>query len=211
MHIGTVDAIWRFPTKSLAGDALGECAVELEGIPGDRATELVVREGHARIGKAYRGKENNFLHLTDRIDEAHAFAGDRGVTLDEVSGSGHYFDLAPISIILDTWLANISEYMGFDVEYLRFRPNFFVRADEGIDLVEAAFVGREIELGDVLLRVTKPIERCVTPSYDLRTGESSVQFHKYVVQQRNNEMGIYCDVLRAGTVRVGDSLVLVDR
>jgi MOSC domain-containing protein YiiM len=32
---------------------------------------------------------------------------------------------------------------------------------------------------------------------------------RYIAQQRDNTMGIYCDVIAAGTVRVGDALTLL--
>jgi uncharacterized protein YcbX len=211
MLLGTLDAIWRYPAKSLAGESLPQTAVLPDGIPGDRATELVVREGHARLGKAYRGKENNLLHLTRSTDEALRVAAERGVTVDAVSGDAHYFDDAPISIVIDSWLAGLSAHVGFEVEPERYRPNFIVHAADGMDLDEAMLTGRELQLGDVGLRVRYPIERCVTTTYDLRTGESLPEILRYVAQERSNWMGVYCDVLRAGTVRIGDSLDVVER
>jgi uncharacterized protein len=40
MLIGTVQQIWRYPVKSMAGEKLDECAVEGSGIPGDRGWAL---------------------------------------------------------------------------------------------------------------------------------------------------------------------------
>ena len=211
MLLGNLAAIWRYPTKSLAAEPLTHAVITPGGIPGDRATQLVVRDGHARAGKAYRGKEDNLLHLTSSVDEARSIAAGRGVTVEAASGEGHYFDAAPLSLILDTWLKGVSEHVGFDVEHERYRPNFFIRAADGIVLTEHALVGRELRLGEVTLKVRKPIGRCVTTTYDQRTGESTPEILRYVAQERANEMGIYCDVLRAGTVRIGDSLELLER
>ncbi len=36
MLIGTVQGIWRYPVKSMAGEKLGQCAVETLGLPADR-------------------------------------------------------------------------------------------------------------------------------------------------------------------------------
>jgi len=36
-RVGTVREIWRYPFKSMAGERLGEAALDLGGIPGDRA------------------------------------------------------------------------------------------------------------------------------------------------------------------------------
>ena len=211
MRLGTLEAIWRYPVKSLAGDALDHVRVERDGIPGDRASQLIVRAGHTRIGKAYRGKENNRLHLTHDTSEALRTANERGVSVHVDTGERHYFDAAEISLILDTWLRGVSAHVGRDVEYLRYRPNLFVRAVPGSDDDERAFVGRDLQLGEALLRVTQPIKRCVTTTYDLHTGESDPEILRYVAQERDNEMGVYCEVLRAGVVRIGDSLELLER
>jgi uncharacterized protein YcbX len=40
MFIGTIQEVWRYPVKSMAGERLGECAVESLGIPGDRGWAL---------------------------------------------------------------------------------------------------------------------------------------------------------------------------
>lgn len=211
MLLGTLSAMWRYPTKSLAGESLTEAPIEAGGIPGDRATQLVVREGHARLGKAYRGKEHNRLHLTHVIDEAIAEAANHGVHVAAESGEGHYFDAAPISLLLDAWLEGISTHMGRAVEHQRYRPNLFVRAADRVFFDEAALVGATLRLGDVELRVRKPIKRCVTTTFDLRTGESDPEILRFVAERRGNEMGVYCDVVRAGTARIGDSLELLDR
>jgi uncharacterized protein YcbX len=40
MHIGTIKEIWRYPVKSMAGERLESCTVELLGIPADRGWAL---------------------------------------------------------------------------------------------------------------------------------------------------------------------------
>jgi uncharacterized protein YcbX len=40
MFVGTIQEVWRYPVKSMAGERLGECAVESLGIPGDRGWAL---------------------------------------------------------------------------------------------------------------------------------------------------------------------------
>lgn len=211
VKLGVLDALWRYPVKSLAGERLDAVRFEEGGIPGDRASQLVVRDGHARIGKAYRGKENNRLHLTHETPEAIRAANDRGVAVDVEEGAGHYFDARPISLILDTWLAGLAEHAGFPIDHERFRPNVFVRAASGVQMLEPDLVGCDLQLGEARLRVLEPIGRCVTTTYDVRTGESDPEILRYVAQQRENVMGVYCDVLRAGIVRIGDSLELLAR
>lgn len=211
VNLGVLDALWRYPVKSLAGEPLDSVRIDEDGIPGDRAAQLVVRDGHARVGKAYRGKENNRLHLTHETSDAVRAANDRGVSVDVESGAEHYFDARPISLILDIWLAGLAEHVGFAIDHERFRPNLFVKTAAGTQMLETDLVNRELQLGEARLRVLEPIGRCVTTTYDVRTGESEPEILRYVAQQRANVMGVYCDVLRAGIVRIGDSLELLAR
>ena len=158
--------------------------------------------------RTYRGKEDERLHRLHSADEALALAA--GTHL-ESSDDDPFFDDAPVSLIVDRWLDGLSSFVGYRVEFERFRPNFYIEADPGVAVDEAMLTGRELQLGEVTLRVRYPIERCVVPSYDPGGGGSDPRILRYVAQARSNWMGIYCDVPRAGIARTGDSLVLIER
>ncbi len=207
MQIGTLRAIRRYPVKSLRGEVLDACAVLPTGLEGDRDGALIATSG-PRAGKPHRGKEDDRLHRLDDAAEALSLAPD--IELAH-SDDGGFFDDAPVSLILDRWLDGLSSFVGYRVEFERFRPNFFVEAQAGIALDEAALTGRELRLGEVTLRVRYPIERCVVPTYDLHGGPADPRILRYVAQARSNWMGIYCDVPRAGIARTGDSLELIER
>ena len=208
MKLGTLASIWRYPVKSLRGESLESTAVAESGIPGDRSGALFVRGGHVRQGKTYRGKEHERLHLTADVDTAIAFARARGVQLEHHSGE-HFFDDAPISMLLERWLRELSAHVGYEVEPERFRPNFFVHTPLEFALNEAALEDMQLQLGSVGLRVRYPIERCVTTTYDPRGGVSDPEILQFVARERNAWMGVYCDVIQPGTARTGDSLVLL--
>lgn len=207
MQIGTLLAIRRYPAKSLRGEELDETTVLDNGIAGDRRSALINDEG-PRTGKPARGKENDRLHLQRTIDEGHALVPHAHV---EHNDDEPFFDDAPVSLILSRWLDGLSSFVGYRVEWERFRPNFYIEALDGIALDEGALTGRELQLGEVTLRVRYPIERCVVPTYDLHGGEADPRILRYVAQARANWMGIYCDVPRAGIARIGDSLELIER
>jgi uncharacterized protein YcbX len=207
MRIGTLRAIRRYPVKSLHGNALDECVVLPTGLEGDRASALIADDG-PRAGKPYRGKEDDRLHRLTDADEALSLVP--SATLAQ-SDDGGFFDDAPVSLIVDRWLDGVSSFVGYRVEFERFRPNFYVEAEPGVAIDEAALTGRELRLGEVTLRVRYPIERCVVPTYDLNGGDADPRILRYVAQARSNWMGIYCDVPRAGIARTGDSLELIER
>ncbi len=205
--LGHIAAIRRYPVKSLAGEELEFADITADGIPGDRAEALFVTAGHARIDKTFRVKEHNLLHTTSDPRQAVALAEVNNVEVDLRRGT-HYFDAAPISLIFDRWVDDVSAGLGRALDFRRWRPNLFARAAADFSLGEDDLAGTLIEAGAAVLRVRSPIERCVTTTYDVETGERDPAVLRYVAQERGNVLGIYCDVELAGVVRVGDALRL---
>jgi uncharacterized protein YcbX len=205
MLIGTLDAVRQYPIKSLKPELL-ECAnVTLDGIEGDRTSALFVASGSERVGKEYRGKENDRLHLVSDEDAARMLAASRGVAV-EVRKGARFFDDAPVSIIIDRWLDELRAHLGYAVEWERFRPNFFVRADSGFRQSEGELQGADLRVGAVRLRVRGPIERCVAITYHPRGEPADPEILRFIAQQRDACMGIYCDVLEPGRACIGDHI-----
>lgn len=204
--LGEIACLWRYPVKSLAPEALHIADVTIEGLAGDRQRALfVTTPEHARAGKTYRGKENNALHTTARVERARRVASTDGVAI-EPRGGGPFFDAAPVSIVFDTWLTDAERLAGIALDPQRFRPNLFVRAERSFALREHDLVGATLEAGTVQLRVRKPITRCVTITYDVVSGAATPRVLSELARSRETILGIYADVHRAGTLRVGDVL-----
>lgn len=206
MELGTLAAIWRYPVKSLAAESLTRTQIDADGIPGDRASALFAGAGHARSGKTYEGIHDDRLHLWSRAEDAVADAGGRGVQLAERSGEGPYHFSLPISLIFDRWIAQVESSIGKSLDPRRWRPNLVARAAPTFELAEEDLVGEDITVGAVVLRVVKPIKRCVVPSYDLDGGPRTPEVQSYIVRERENVMGVYCAVALAGEVRIGAML-----
>jgi uncharacterized protein len=206
MTIGHVAALRRYPVKSLRGEDLAAVEVAESGIPGDRAGALFACDDHARAGKTYRGKENERLHLTDSVEKAVALAAERGHRI-ELHRDEHFFDTAPISLMIDRWLAAPSVELGYAIEWQRFRPNLFVCAAAEFNQSEEAFVGTELRAGSARLRVRAPNERCVVVNYHPAKEMQDPRVLRWLAEHRNAMLGVYCDVLEPGIVRVGDALV----
>jgi uncharacterized protein YcbX len=209
--VGVLCAIWRYPVKSLAAEPLERADVEGGGIPGDRASALVVRSGHARAGKTFRGKEHSQLHTRRAASEAVELAAESGIELEVHDAQAHYFDAAPISLVFDVWIAEVESALQTPLDPRRWRPNFYAKASPGFALREPDLIGRTLDIGSVRLRVREGIGRCVTTTYDIETGERDDDVLLYVAQRRENLMGVYCEVELAGTVRAGDVLRLRER
>ncbi|MDQ2680368.1 MAG: MOSC domain-containing protein [Candidatus Eremiobacteraeota bacterium] len=204
--LGRIESIWRYPIKSLRAEELNRTAVAGDGLAGDRTSALYVESGSARVGKPYRGKENSRLHTTDRVDRARTFAP--GIVLDyRAEADERYFDAAPVSLLFDRWLDELSVLVGYALEPLRFRPNIFARAQNADLPNETALIGSALQVGEVRLQVRSGIQRCVTPTYDIQTGEPDPRVLRAVAQHRGNLMGVYCDVLQSGEIRTADAVV----
>ncbi len=193
--------------KSLRGESLARVEIAPGGIVGDRAAALVVASGHARTGKAYRGKEDERLHRIDDPTTASAAAAERGVTLRHETAAPHYFDDSPISLVTATWLEDAQRICGRELDVRRFRPNLVTDAIAGAQC-EGDLIGAELRVGEqVRLRVTKAIRRCVTITYDPASDAVDPGILRSLAQDRAATFGVYCEVLVPGTVALGERLL----
>ena len=197
---GRLQGLWRYPVKSLAAEALASVSVGAFGLEGDRERALFVASaGHARAGKPYRGKEHNLLHTVGSVEAGIDLAAGRAVEV-RPRGGGPHFDDGVVSIVFDTWIAELEALVGRPLDPLRFRPNLYVAAEPGFAQREADLVGARIVVDAVAFEVVNPIERCVTPSYDVATGESDPLVLRAVARDRGNVLGVYCTVATGGTL-----------
>ena len=205
MDVGSVAALWRYPVKSLRAEPLARATVLPDGLDGDRTAALVVETpSHARAGKPYRGKESATLHLTADPATAASYAADANVMVTLDRSEPRWFDAGPVSVLLDLWVRDVEALVGDELDPQRWRPNIYVRAEPNFTRREPALVGTTLRVGEVVLRVVATIKRCVTPTYDVATGESNPLVLGAVATQRGNVVGIYCDVVVPGGIEIGD-------
>ena len=118
--------------------------------------------------------------------------GARPVAADD----GHAHDAAHILLLTDGGVAQL----GYDRR--RFRPNILL---EGVDgPAELEWVGRRIRLGEAVLSVDAPCERCVITTIDPDTIEVDLEVLKRTRRELGGLMGVYCSVAEPGPVAVGD-------
>ncbi len=209
MEVGTIASLWRYPVKALGPEALERVAVLEDGLDGDRTAALVVESPlHRRAGKTYRGKESAQLHLTRDPETAASYAADAGVLLTLDHSRPRWFDVGPVSLLLDLWVADAEALVGEELDPQRFRPNLYVRAVPGFALREGELVGATLRAGGAVLRVTQAIQRCITPNYDVATGANGPDVLRALAQHRDAQIGIYCDVVTPGEVALEDHVTL---
>jgi uncharacterized protein YcbX len=207
MDLGTIAALWRYPVKSLKAEPLARARILADGLEGDRTAALVVETPtHARAGKPYRGKESAQLHLTGDPATAASYAADAAVMVTLDRTQPRWFDAAPVSVLFDLWVRDVEALVGEPLDPLRWRPNLFVHAAPDFTRRELSLLGTTLRAGTAVLRVVDTNRRCVTPTYDIATGFPLPRVLEAVATQRENVVGIYCEVVTPGEIAVGEAL-----
>jgi uncharacterized protein YcbX len=137
-------------------------------------------------------------HIVRRVD---LVARDR----DEVGA-----DDFPVTLMSRASLGALGVALGDDaVDGRRFRMTIVV---DGVDAWEEhGWNGREVRVGDAVLRVAEPTPRCVVTTRDPDTGRRDAPVLKALAGLRGKDdvtFGVWCDVVAPGRVRVGDPTVV---
>jgi uncharacterized protein YcbX len=205
-----VAELWRYPVKSLRGERLERATLLADGFEGDRLARvederglLTARRKQRLVGVAAAVGDDGEA-LIEAADWRSAEAAGR---IRELAGdgarlvatdSGARFDGAPVLVCTDGALAALGE------DRRRFRPNVVI---EGVpELGERGWVGRELAIGDAVLAVREPCERCAVTTIDPDTIEIRPDVLRRVNADFGGIMGVYCEVGRPGTIAVGDEV-----
>jgi len=207
-----VAELWRYPVKGLRGESLQSVEIAVGGIPGDRSVRVVDPRGTVTGRRKQRligvdatlGRDGEPLVADSPWDSPAAAAAIREVageeaTLEAAEG-GHAHDAAHILLVTDGGLAQL----GYDRR--RFRPNIVV---EGVDgPAELDWVGRRVRVGEAVLLVDEPCERCVITTIDPDTIEVDLEVLERTRSELDGMMGVYCSVIEPAEVGVGDAVAL---
>ena len=231
--VGRVVALWRYPVKSMAGEALSEAQVSWHGIAGDRRWAFV-RDGTARNGFPW-------LSIRERAEMCHYHPffvdpakPDKSATQVRAP-DGREFDVAdpalaaelhpegarlikldrgcfdsfPLSLITTSSIARIGEWVGATLDPRRFRPNLLVETTDGAPFQEDAWLGRVLRIGEISLRIDKRDGRCVITTIDPDTLERNPEVLRTIAREREGKLGVYASTVERGRVAVGDNVYLV--
>ncbi len=111
-----------------------------------------------------------------------------------------------VSILSDNSLADLGARMGVTLARERFRGNIWV---EGFaPFAEFDWVGQEITIGGVRLRVAEPITRCVATTVNPDTGISDADTLGTLDREYGHQdFGIVAEVIDSGPIRIGDRVM----
>jgi len=216
--------IWRYPVKSMGGEPLRSVELGSEGLPFDRRYAVMDPDPNragkpltARIerrllgycakerdGKAYvcapNGEEHEVLSTAWLEDLSREI--ERPISLRSFEKPIH--DDADILVLNAASIRALTEEYGAFVNPLRFRPNFVVDSPELKPFAEEGWTGHDIAVGNALLRAQYPCGRCVLTTIDPETLAMDPTFLRLVVEKHGGQFGMYCSVVRSGSVALGD-------
>jgi uncharacterized protein YcbX len=83
-----------------------------------------------------------------------------------------------------------------------------VQTDGGVPFEEDGWIGRDVRVGTVVVRVVEECVRCAVTTVDPDNGERDVDALRAMIAAKGEpNLGVYCDVVTPGTIRLGDAVV----
>jgi uncharacterized protein YcbX len=215
---GRIGALWRYPVKSLQGEALRNATVGSSGIVGDRAWGVrdvtsgavlsAKREPRLMLAGAEAAGEGVLVTLPGEAPVAGAAADrllsdwlGRAVRLDRAGGQGAdanfaYVDEAHLHLVAAAELG--------DWDPRRFRANVLIHGLADLD----ELVGERLRLGSTVVEVDKRTKRCAMPTMAQPGIAKDVGVLRTLARERDLRLGVYARVVSAGRLDLGASITI---
>jgi MOSC domain-containing protein len=238
VEIGHVEAIYRYPVKSMGGERLEVAKLGWHGIEGDRrlafrrmddrgefpwltATRLfdLLLFAPQRREDGAQGELPTHVRTPDG-EELPVFGEDLATEIGRRYGSPvqmmhlnrGIFDEASISVIASDTVREILRLAGRSPDVRRFRPNVVVRLLRSVPFQEDEWLGGVLSFGEgedaPAITVTRRDVRCSIVNLDPESASSAPEVMKAVVRANQNNAGIYGEVTRIGQLAVGQTIRL---
>src|SRR5262245_17551153 len=188
MHI---DAMWRYPVKSLAGESLTEASIGFDGIEGDRIVRVVGPEGVRTARRHYR-----LLGLRGTLDadgrariNGHPWdSADALALVKEAAGPDAWleacetlerFDILALLVATDGAVA------AFGRDVRRLRLNIVIGGVDG--MTEREWIEGQLSIGDAIVRLDSLRSRCHMITIDPDTLHVNPDVLRDVVRRFDNK------------------------
>jgi uncharacterized protein len=238
IEIGYVEAIFRYPVKSMRGEQLDAANLGWHGLEGDR--RLAFRRLDDRSGfpwltasrlpelllfTPYRREvapEDNLPTHVRTPDgcEMPVFGADLAAEIGRRYGAPvemmhlkhGVFDDASLSVIALDTVREIARLAGLSPDVRRFRPNVVLRLLRPLPFQEDEWVGSTLSFSDTddapAITVAMHDVRCSMINLDPDSARSAPEMLKAAVRANRNNAGIYGAVTRIGRLAAGQSVFL---
>lgn len=224
--------LWRYPVKSMGGEPMQRLDIDLRGTIDDR--RWAVYDTDRKLGSGRNSGrcrrmdglldmsarlvdgipvmsvpgEGELTGLGEHTDAALSRALARpGLRLERESDIRH-LDASPIHIVTTAslrWLQHLLPDSGLSPR--RFRPNIVLDV-EGTEPVEQAWIGSELTLGSLRLRITGTTERCRMVGAEQPGLDDDNRVLKTLGAVSHVQFGVYASVEQVGVVSVGDRVAI---
>ncbi|SRR5579871_218881 len=234
--IGKLEAIFRYPVKSMRGEELDAATLGWHGLEGDR--RLALRRLNERGGFPWltasklpdlitftplRREDGNGDELPTHVrppagEEMPLFSD----ALAEEVGRRHgapvqmthlkhgIFDDASISVISSTTVREICQLAKKNTDIRRFRPNIVVRSIRAVPFEEDQWLAGVLMFGEAedapAVAVTMRDLRCAMVNIDPDEGTIAPEVMKACFHANENYAGVYGTVTRVGQLAVGQTI-----
>jgi MOSC domain-containing protein len=232
VKVGEIEALFRYPVKSMSGEPLETADLGWHGLDGDR--RLAVRRVDDRGGFPWltasklpelilfaptkRGASADGLPTHVRTPEGEELAvfgeelaaevGRRhGAPVEMMYLSRGIFDEASISVITAATVGEVGRLSAQQLDVRRFRPNILVSSLRSAPFEEEEWIGGMLSFGEAsgaaAIAITNHDERCSMVNLDPGSARSAPEVLKAIVRARDNKAGVYGTVTRRGRLAVG--------
>ena len=236
-EVGHVEALFRYPVKSMAGERVEAATLGWYGLNGDR--RLALRRVADRSGMPWltAGKLPGLLlfspHPQDGVngdlpshvrtpkgEDLPVFGEELSQEVERRYGAPvemmqlrhGIFDEASISLIVSDTVREIGRVAGRSLDVRRFRPNIVVRSRRSVPFEEDEWLGGVLSFGEGTdapsIVVTMRDERCSMVNLDPDSASPLPEVMKAIVRMNQNNAGVYGAVTRIGRLEIGQTIYL---
>ena len=236
-EIGHVEAIFRYPVKSMAGERLEVVNLGWHGLDGDRRLAFRRVDDRSEMPWLTASKFPGLLlfapHRQDGAvgvlpshvrtpdgEDMPVFGEDLAKEVGRRYGSPvemmqlrhGIFDEASISVIASDTVREIGRLAGRSLDIRQFRANIVVRLLRPVAFQEEEWLGSVLRFGDgddaPTLAVTMRDERCAMVNLDPDSASPAPEVLKAIVRANENNAGVYGAVTRTGQLGIGQTIFL---
>ena len=238
IELGQIEALFRYPVKSMRGEPLDAATLGWHGLDGDRrfalrrlderggfpwlsASRLPDLVRFTPVRRESANGEAPPTHVRTPEGEELPLFGEAlaaevvrrlGAPVQMMQLKHGMFDEATISVITSDTMREISRLAGKPADIRRFRTNIAVRSTRAVAFEENEWVGGVLTFGEAddapAVTVTMRDIRCSIVSIDPDAGSTAPEVLKAVVRANENTAGVYATVTRVGRLAVGQAIVL---
>ena len=236
VSVGVVSRLYRYPVKSMRGEAIDRTRVYWHGLAGDRRYAFV-RGGNTSRFPWLTGREVPQLlryqpyfagdddpgaapvrvrtpQGADLMIDDNALSGELavryGAPVHLLQSSRGIPDSAAVSILGAATVTALGTRIGAVLDPIRFRPNIVIETTNGQPFEEEAWLGGLLAFGEredsAQIRANRKDPRSMMVNLDPESATQNPAVLREIVRDRDTCAGLYASVEQIGTIHVGDQV-----